>query len=91
MEKKTVAITFRTTENTKEKLQAIANKYEWTISKLSEKIIFRFIDDQEKHVIQATIDDLMQVIMHTYNDSTEAAEFGIKLEHELYENFLIDR
>lgn len=90
MEKKTTVITYRTSEATKEKLQVIANKYDWTISKLSERIITKYIEDQEQKVIQATIEDLIKTIMYVYNDSTEAADFGIKLERELTDNYILE-
>lgn len=90
MEKKTIVITYRTSEATKEKLQVIANKNDWTISKLSERIITKFIEDQEQKIIQATIEDLMKTIMYVYDDSTEAADFGIKLERELADNYILD-
>ncbi len=90
MEKKTIVITYRTSEATKEKLQVIANKNDWTISKLSERIITKFIEDQEQKIIQATIEDLMKTIMYVYDDSTEASDFGIKLERELADNYILD-
>lgn len=45
-EKKTVVITYRTTDQVKEKLQQIADEKGWSISQLTERIINEYTKDQ---------------------------------------------